>query len=270
VPAAGAEVAGSPFTTPRWLRIYNLATGIINAAVGIGFIFLARDDIGDRSIFTSFLTSDRLRSKAAGHPVYAEASQRLFDFNLGHLMAAILLAAAIMNILRATVWRNRYERQVENGGFAGLRWLDTALLLPALVTLAAVASGVQEFTTLMLVAGMTLLAVLLGYAFDRYGAGVVLPRRLAIGLFILAAFPLLAVFKYVKDAMWFGTGLPGYAYWIDGAVLLFAAAAASIWVWSRRRVGLYASGRTTELNLLTIGFLAVSLVAAQVYGGIFR
>lgn len=115
----------------------------------------------------TYLTKDTFASQDGEDPVFAPAVRHLFDINITYTLAALLAVAAIVHIAYATVYKKRYEKELD-AGVNRMRWASYGLIVSGVVSVAALTLGLYDLTVIIPLIALTLLASLAGLAVEVY------------------------------------------------------------------------------------------------------
>ena len=152
--------------------------------------------------------------------VLGSASEVLFNLEYRYVLLAALVIGAVGSLFLATKLRKRYENSV-NAGISGFRWVIYGLTTALVVELVSFMAGVQDLMTLKVVAGLVLLAALLGWISERENKGASSPKRLAYYSSIFAYFlSLLPVIGSFIGTTFYGDERFGWHVYALAAVVL--------------------------------------------------
>lgn len=115
----------------------------------------------------TYLAKDTFASQEGADPIFAPAVRHLFDLNITYALAAILVLAAIVHGLYATVYRKRYEKELD-AGVNRMRWAGYGVIVSGVVSVAALTIGLYDITVLIPLITLILLASLAGLAVEVY------------------------------------------------------------------------------------------------------
>jgi hypothetical protein len=248
-------------------RMWNLRFGALLILQAAAIVFLGRDV--STPVNGQYLAVDTLASEATGQQTLATASRHLFDLPVVWVVAAFLLLLAAVHVAVATFYRKRYEMALERG-VSEARWLGLGLSGAALVVAICLLSGINQLSSLLMVATLTLV----GCAVALITEVVALQnpkRRLVHWLCGLAAVSVLVPWVVLKlgllGALLHEGHIPTYLYGVYASTVLFFVAAMLATHFRIRRKGRWADGYYAEGAFMALGFVAVSVVAWQIFAG---
>ncbi len=241
----------------KWLAV-------LLAAQGVAIILLSTAK--SIPVTTSFLTKDNLAS-TTDTTVLAQAVRHLFDVNLVCVVAGFLFIAALVHIIVATVYRNRYEKELE-ARVSRMRWAGGGIIAGLVTTTLALLVGVYDISALALLFGLVLIAALAGLAVEVYAQG---PNRRRLAYTILtvsAVLPWVVLGVYLAGAYVYGSGnTPVYVYGAVGSMFVLFLAACMLFILQNRQKGKWSDYLFTERAFMALGFVAMTALAWQVYAG---
>lgn len=200
------------------LRSLNISIFISYILLGIVSIVL----IGQASaeFFLSLQTRD-LFANVDG-VVLGPANEVLFNVEYRYLLVLALVVGAVGSLLLATKLRTRYENSVK-AGVSGMRWLFVGISAAIVAELVTFMGGVQDVMTLKLVAGLVILAAILGWLSDRENLDAKSPKKLAFYASIFAYFlALLPLIGSLIGTTLYGDQRFGWQVYALSAVLLIS------------------------------------------------
>lgn len=195
----------------------------LNISIFISYVLLAIVSvilIGQASAewFLSIQTRD-LFANVDG-VVLGSANEVLFNVEYRYILIISLLVGAIGSLLMASKLRKRYETSV-TAGVSGIRWLFVGVSAALIAELVTFMGGVQDIMTLKLVAGLVILASILGWLSDRENLGAKSPRKLAFYSSMFAYFlALLPLIGSLIGTTLYGDQRFGWQVYALSAVLL--------------------------------------------------
>jgi|GEM_PF-398195 len=254
------------------LSQWNKWFGIIYLVQALAILIIATGKT--LPVTVHFVGVDNMLSQVAGHTVYATASRHLFDVPLAQVLALALAISGALHWLLAAYMRNQYEEWMAKG-LNPVRWLDGAFSASLIVLAIALASGINEITTLIALFVFSFMVHMLGLCMELYN----LPYRrdepvkdrkpyilmviAAVAVWLMGGIPILA-------AVLFGNGLPAYI-WITYATASVVVVA-SVTVLSRnyRRLGRWKEYPKAERLHMAISFAAKSIIAWELFVALLR
>src|SRR3989344_3398820 len=142
----------SKAVTLRGLNNWNMGLAAVFVSQAAAILLLGNNS--SLPVTTTYLTTDSLASKAAGHTVWDAAVHHLFDIKLIYLLAVILLVGAIAHALFATQYRAKYEADLKQG-INRARWIEYILGGGLVLIAVALINGVYDFSTLLAIFALT-------------------------------------------------------------------------------------------------------------------
>jgi hypothetical protein len=225
-------------------------------------------------ITISFLTADSLQAQLTHQSALAPALHQLFAINLTYLVAAFLLVAAVMRLLAATAYKERYEADLKKGvGY--IRWVECGLTGGVMLVTIGVLVGVYDVGSLLMIFMLVMIASLLGLVMEVHNP---LAKRKqkpeclsgSVGL-IAASIPWLIIALYVLAANIFGNGhTPTFIYWMYASVLIVFIGLAFSQYLHYTNKGQWADYLYGERWYMILSLVAKSLLAWQVFASVLR
>jgi hypothetical protein len=256
--------------TPSKLRRYNLAAALLFLVQGILVLVLSDPLKGIQPIAANFLAEDKLASAAAGHQVLVSASHHLFDLNIAYLVAAFLFVSALAHLIIATWKRKVYEADL-NKDVNRARWIEYSLSASLMMVAIALLVGVFDFASLLMIFSLSAIMGLLALAMELRNQKVsqVDWANFSIGI-AAGVIPWLVIIKYIWSAHVYGSGIPGYVYWIFGSLLILAASAAVNMYLQHKKLGHWSSYLYGERAFIILSFVAITALTWQIFAGTLR
>jgi len=251
--------AATLYAWNKWLALLYAAQGVAILVAGATYSL---------PVTTNFLTKDAFTSKAGETPVLAPAIRHLFDLNLVYVVAAFLFLAAIAHIIYATVYRDRYEKELA-ARVNRARWAGFGVIGAAMMVTISLLVGIQDISLLASLVGLTLIASLSGLAIEVYSRSTPRRRLPYVVAWIACALPWLVVGMYLLGANIYGSGnIPAYVYGVVISIfVLFIGFALNTYYQYKAR-GKWADYLYGERINSILLFLAVSALAWQVFAGV--
>jgi len=221
-------------------------------------------------ITTQYQAVDTLASEASGHEVLATATRHVFDVRLSYVVAIFLGLLAVSHLLMATLYRKRYESEVQSG-VTGSRWATLGLSGAAMVVAVSLLSGITSRDALLFSVVLTLGGTIATAATLRLKQGAERP----LSHWVCGLATVLSVWPWVVLASgalmglaWYGGTIPGYMFGVyAGALLLLGM----LILGTRFRIlgkGRWADSYYTEKAYMALGFVAATLLAWQIFVGV--
>lgn len=246
------------------LRNVNLIMAVLYLGQGLALLLLS--NAKSFSVSTSFLNNDQLAAQA-GNSVLAPASQVIFDVRYSYLIALLMFVGAVAHLLVSTVYRKRYEEDIQVGA-SRFRWLEASLGVSLILTLLASLVGVYDLTSLMMIWSLTL--VMHGIAWVVEKNKLRQPLVYLAGL-LAGATPWAVIGVYLWHANTYGAGqIPAFVYWAVGSTAVFFLVFGGILFKQYRQKGRWADYLYSERAFIVLAFAAKTALAWQVYSGLLR
>ncbi|MCA9328612.1 heliorhodopsin HeR [Candidatus Saccharibacteria bacterium] len=242
---------------------------MLHAAQGIAVVVLSKSD----SLFpvtTNYLTVDTIRDTDAA-PVLVSATRHLFDVNLAYVVAAFFFMSALAHLYIATVYRKKYEANLEKG-INKARWFEYALSASTMMIAISYLVGVSDFSTLLLIFGATAVMNLLGLVMEVHNQSTTKTNWLSYKIgSLVGILPWLVIGMYLFDASYFGEGqIPTFVYYIYGSIFVFFMSfAVNMWLQYRGK-GRWSNYLYGEKAYMVLSLVAKSALAWQVFAGTLR
>lgn len=192
-PAAkqAAAVKNQPkrMITLEKLRKFHFFTAAVNAVFAVLSVVFLSNKVAE--LYLPYSTKDELASLDS--TVLGPAYELIATVELRYILAFIFGLGAIFSLLLATSLRAKYEAAAK-AKVSGLRWIFIGLISALLLEFVSLIGGVTDIVTLKLIAGLVLIAFLLGWVTEnRKKAGGVGLAAFYTGLLagVLAWVPLL-------------------------------------------------------------------------------
>jgi hypothetical protein len=254
----------------RQIRLLNLAAALLLALQGILVLVLSDPQKGVLPISTNFLTRDEVASNVSGHAVLSPASHHLFDLNIVYMVAAFFFISALGNLIAATLWRKGYEADL-NRGINRLRWVVYTFSASIMIVTIALLVGVFDFASLVMIFALTSIMSLLGLGMElrNQGSNKVDWANYTIGV-LAGLVPWLILLIYIWNAHVYGSGVPGYVYWIYGSLLILFASFAINMYFQYKKLGHWSTYLYGERVYIILSFVAITVLAWQVFAGTLR
>lgn len=238
----------------------NLLVYVVMAVLAL--VYMGRAS-GELSI--AHLTKDALLSQTK--TVFAPASHHLYDVEYRWLVWWIVLGSCIMPALYLTKLAKQYKDGIKNKVLA-YRWLEVALVMPAMVVVAAMLSGVTDLMAVKLAAVLVIGASYLGWLSEQQNKSAAKPDWSAfIGRFgALAAVVLLLAFSAVSTVVFGDLRASWFVYAIYGVLVFGMGMSLFNQYNSIKRVKQWANYQWAERSYL-VGSLVVrvAFVAILIY-----
>ncbi|HSX42548.1 MAG TPA: hypothetical protein VLF59_00495 [Candidatus Saccharimonadales bacterium] len=209
-----------------------------------------------------YLGADPLQSAAQGHTVLTLSAHRWFDVSLLTWLTIVLVVAAVIHALVATVLREWYEKVVQ-GQLNDIRWWAIGVLGGMAAVFVALILGVSDAALLAALFGLSVIMALGALAVEAN-------KRLwpwVLFVAIAAAVVLAVGLLYGVSGMVYGTALPLYAYGVGGILAVGAAAMGANLVLQLKGLHEWNDYVFAEAGYAAIGALTLSALTWVVFAG---
>jgi hypothetical protein len=252
------------------LRRYNLIAAGLLLIQGIAVLILSDSVKGSQPITTNFLAKDQLASEAAGHSVLVTASHHLFDLNIAFVVAAFFFISALAHLIVASWRRKTYESDLKKG-INRSRWIEYSFSASTMMVAIALLTGVYDIASLLMIFALTAIMSLLGLTMELRNQEEKKVDWANYWVGILAGvIPWLVLLVYVGSAHVYGSGVPGFVYWIYASLLiLFASIAVNMYL-QYKKLGHWSTYLYGERAYIVLGLIAKTALAWQVFAGTLR
>lgn len=251
------------------LNIWNWAMAALHTAQGVAVVLLSRSD----SLFpvtTNYLTVDPIASSDAA-PTLVPATRHLFDINLAYVVAAFFFMSAIAHLIIATVYRKRYESDLDKG-INRARWFEYGISASTMMLAISYLVGVSDISVLLMIFGTTLVMNLLGLVMEIHNQTTAKTNWISyvVGT-ISGLLPWIVVGIYLWGANYYGEGdIPTFVYYIYASIFVFFSSfAVNMWLQYRRK-GRWSEYLYGEKAYMILSLVAKSALAWQVFAGTLR
>lgn len=260
--------AKKPLSVMAKLNVWNWVMAGLHTAQGIAVIVLSQN--GLFSVNTSYLTVDTIADSGSG-PNLVSATRLLFDVNLAYLVASFFFMSAIAHLVIATVYRKKYEANLERG-MNKARWFEYGISASTMMVGIALLSGVSDLSTLLLIFGTTLVMNLLGLVMEVHNQTTAKTSWLSFNIGTLSGIlPWVVVGIYFWGANQFGEGnIPTFVYYIYASMFVFFSSFAINMYLQYKKKGKWANYLYGEKTYMILSLVAKSLLAWQVFAGALR
>ena len=250
------------------LRTWNLVMAFLHALQGVLVVILSRDALFP--VTTTYITTDSLASTEQA-PVLVNATRNLFDVNLAYVVAAFFFMSAIAHLYIATVYRKKYEANLEKG-INKVRWYEYGISASTMMIAIAMLSGVADLSTLVMIFGATLVMNLCGLIMEVHNQTTKKTNWLSYWIGTLAGLgPWVVVGIYFWGANQYGTGnIPTFVYFIYLSIFLFFSSFAINMILQYKKTGKWNDYLYGEKAYMVLSLVAKSALAWQVFAGTLR
>jgi hypothetical protein len=239
------------------LRRYNLIAGVFHLVQAIAIIVLANDFALPVSV--NYLLD-------APVPGARFESVLLFEFPVAIGVAIFSALSALAHFWIVGPGNKKYVEDLRNKRNIA-RWIEYAISSTLMIVLISLINAVWDFVALIAIAGANVAMILFGWLQEKYeepGKGSLLPFWFGC---LAGAVPWIAMFLLLfspgSDAE-----APGFVYGIVFSLfLLFNSFALVQWL-QYKQIGRFADYLVGERTYITLSFVAKSLLAWQIFGGV--
>lgn len=255
--------------TTKSLRKWNIGLAGLHLVQAIIVVVLSKSN--GWPVTTSYLTTDSVASKVAGHPVLASATRTLFSINLAYLVAGFFIMSAIAHTVIATVYRKRYEADLTKG-INRVRWIEYGFSASTMMVAIGLLSGIYDFSSMIMIFGLVLIMNLMGLAMELQNATKKKPKWFVYWVGCLAGIiPWIVLAVYTWGATIYGTeGVPTFVYWIYISIFLFFNSFAANMYFQYRGKGKWSDYLYGERVYMILSLVAKTALAWQVFAGALR
>lgn len=241
------------------LRRWNLGLTLLHAAQAVAIVVLAGD-------FAITVTSQYPQGQP-GSP--ASAPEALFDVPVGAAVGTFLALAALDHLFTGTVWRRRYEADLQRG-INRFRWVEYSFSATIMMLLIGFYNGLTGITEIILIIGANVAMILFGWLQEVMNPpGRARTTMLPFWFGCLAGItPWIAIVVNVVGAAGDAEGaVPGFVYGIVVSLFVFFMSfGLNQWL-QYRQVGRWADYGYGEKVYLVLSLVAKSALAWQIFGG---
>lgn len=254
------------FRGDRKKQLKRLHTGVLvlAAVYAVQSVLILIFGGGDTRVVTSgYLARDPLLS-SDGSLTLSTAWANLLEVRIIYLVAAMMLVAAAFHVLVATVWRKRYESDIDKG-INTLRWLMYALVFNFIVVIISLTSGVSDLVSLLLLVLVVLFMSLFGAATDAWSKVGKVPSWVGVAsMLAVTAVPWLVVAINVWITSVSGGHIPGSMYLTQLSLFTITALIAANTYLQYKKQGRWNEFLFGERVFLFLLLLAQTVLAWQV------
>jgi hypothetical protein len=252
------------------LRKYNFIVAALLLIQAIVVLVLSSSQKGTQPITTNFLAKDQLASQASGNSVLATASHHLFDLNIAYVIAAFFVISALAHLAIATWRRKAYESDLKKG-INRARWIEYAFSASTMMIAIALLTGIYDIASLLMVFVLTAIMSLLGLTMELRNQDAKKVDWANYWVGILAGIvPWVVMLIYIWSAHVYGSGVPGFVYWVYASLLiLFTSFAINMYL-QYKRLGHWSTYLYGERAYIILSFIAKTALAWQVFAGTLR
>lgn len=245
------------------LRIYNLVVGTILFVQGIAMWMLSNE-------FTLPVTTNYLKwNEKAGFP--QPFLETIYNLRVGPIVAIFLLLSGLFLLGSASVWREKYEAQIQKG-MNLFRWMEYSITSSLMIVVIAMLCGVYDFSSLILLFALNACMILFGWVMEVHNQTT---QKTDWTSFIFGCFagivPWIVMGLYFYNAIGSNAeSVPSFVYAIFWSLFVFFNIFAINMVLEYKKVGKWQDYIFGEYAYITLSLVAKALLAWQVWGGTLR
>lgn len=246
------------------LRVYNAIVGVILFVQGV--IMWAISNNASAQITTSYLGK---KGTIPGMPT--TLVQNFAVWRLGPIVATFLLLSGLFLLGSATIWRKRYEEQIQKG-MNLFRWAEYAITSSLMVIVIAILCGIYDLSTLILIFSLNVCMILFGWMMEVHNQTTKKVDWTAyfFGCFA-GAMPWVVMGLYFFSALKAGgDAVPTFVYAIFWSLFIAFNVFSVNMVLQYAKIGKWKDYIFGEYAYITLSLVAKALLAWQVWGGTLR
>ncbi len=244
------------------LRKLNLIAAALHAGQGIMVLVLSENF--SLPVSGNYLTFNQ--STQTLDP----ASTILFNLSVPLLIAIFLLLSAIAHLIIATVYRNKYESDLDKG-INKARWFEYSLSASTMMVAISLLVGVYDFVSLLCIFVLVAVMNLTGLIMEVHNQMTKKTSWLSYYVGCLAgAIPWVAVAFYFWLSADRGSSPPAFVYWIFVSIFAFFSCFALNMILQYKKIGAWKNYLYGERVYIFLSLVAKSLLAWQVFAGTLR
>ena len=241
------------------LRRWNLGLAVLHGIQAVAIVVLASD-------FAITVTS-QFPQGPPGSP--ATPPEALVDVPVGAAVALFLALAALDHLLTGTVWRRRYEGDLQ-AGINRFRWVEYSFSATIMMLLIGFYNGLTGIAEIILIVGANVAMILFGWLQEVMNPpGRATTTMLPFWFGCIAGItPWIAIVVNVVGTTTDAEGsVPGFVFGIVVSLFVFFMSfGLNQWL-QYRRVGRWADYGYGEKVYLVLSLVAKSALAWQIFGG---
>jgi hypothetical protein len=245
------------------LKIYNIVAGLILVVQGLLMWLLSND-------FMLPVTTNYLKwNEQAGFP--QPMLETIAEWRLGPIVSTFLLLSGLFLLGSATLWRKKYEDQIQKG-INLFRWKEYAITSSLMIVVIAMLCGVYDFSSLILIFALNACMILFGWMMEIHNQTT---KKVDWTSFIFGCFagaiPWVVMGLYFFNAIGSNAeAVPSFVYAIFWSLLVFFNIFAINMALQYKKIGKWKDYIYGEYAYITLSLVAKSLLAWQVWGGTLR
>jgi len=262
------QKAGFDANTSARLRSSNVRLAIFHAEQGLAILLLSPAKLAPVTV--SYNTTDPIATELAGHRVLTSVARHMFDMNIVYVVGAFFLVSAAVHALSATLYRKQYEANLTKG-FNIIRWIDYAVSGGLVMLALALAAGVTDAGSLLMIVVLVAAAQLLAMIMERQGeTNATTWMTYALSCAAMAV-PFIILAGYFLATWLYGSGgTSNLLYGAYASALLLFGFSAACMVAQRRGRGQWQQPVYAERVYMLVSLLLKTVVAWQLFVGVFK
>ena len=246
-----------------YLRRFNLWMALLHFVQGVLVVWLSTD-------FTLPLTTGYLSFNAQTQTL-EPATHLLANVSLPWLVAAFFFMCSLAHLIIATVYRKKYESDLQTG-INKARWWEYAASASTMMVAIAMLVGIYDLGSLLMLFTLTAGMNLMGLVMEVHNQTTKKTSWLSFNVgCLLGIIPwaVVAIFFWAANA--YGSGqIPTFVYWIYGSIFVFFNIFALNMYLQYKKIGRWADYLYGERAYMILSLVAKSLLAWQVFAGTLR
>jgi hypothetical protein len=257
-----AKKSQSDKTKLMRLRRLNLIAGALHAASALGVLILSTGFA--LPISGSYLTFNEATKQLD------PANKVLFDISLVWLIVGFFALSAMAHLIIATVYRNRYEKNLSKG-INKARWIEYSLSASIMMVAISLLVGIYDLGSLIMIFSLTSVMNLLGLAMEVTNQDRDKPYWVTYWIGCLAGIvPWVVVALYFYLSSQNGSSAPTFVYWIFVSIFVFFNLFAINMILQYKKIGKWSDYLYGERAYIILSLVAKSALAWQVFAGTLR
>lgn len=254
-------------TNYKNLRKWNFAMAGLHFLSAMLILILSNSST--LPLTTNYLTVNTLSPE--GQFQLVSATRTLANLNLAIIMVAFLLMSALAHIIIATVYRKRYEADLDKG-LNRARWIEYSISASTMMVGIALLTGIYDLSSLVMIFSLVGVMNLLGLAMELWNQNT---KKTNWTTFIIGSMagiiPWIVFVIYVWGASVYGGGdIPTFVYWIYLSIFLFFNCFAVNMYLQYKKKGKWADYLYGEKVYMILSLVAKTALAWQVFFGTLR
>ncbi len=237
--------------------------GILHLVQGVAVVLLSRD-------FRLPLTTGYLTFNAETQTL-EPAAHTLANVPLPWLVAGFFFICALAHLTIATVYRKKYESDLQIG-INKARWWEYSASASTMMVAIAMLVGIYDLSALIMIFTLTAGMNLMGLVMEVHNQTTKKTSWLSFNIgCLLGIVPWVAIAIFFWAANAYGAGeIPTFVYWIYGSIFVFFNIfALNMWL-QYKKIGKWAEYLYGERAYMILSLVAKSLLAWQVFAGTLR